>query len=105
MPLSALDTDDAPIWIMAVPPASLKSFDSYVQTLASKHKTSPVGVVTEISLDETNTFASPRFKVIRPLKGPELGTFMSRREDAQTRLLVEPDVSKYVAPKTGARRR
>lgn len=99
MPVSALDKpdEDAPIWIMSVPPTSLKAFDSYAQSLATKHKTVPIGVVTEISLDASNTFASPRFSVVRPLQGKELGTFMSRREEAAQRLSAEPDVSQFVA--------
>lgn len=100
MPSAALDKpdEDAPIWILSVPPTSLKAFDSYVAMLASRHKTVPVGVVTEISLDPKNTFASPRFDVVRPLQGKELGTFMSRREEANQRLNAEPDTSQYTAP-------
>ena len=41
-------TAEAPIWILSVPPTSLKAFDSYVHTLSAKHKTVPVGVVTEL---------------------------------------------------------
>ena len=103
--MPATGGDDAPIWIMSVPPTSLKSFDTYVGTLASKHRTSPVGVVTQITLDPGNTFASPRFSVVRPLKPTELGDFMPRREDAAARLYAEPDVSQYVAPKKATGRR
>lgn len=95
MPLSALDKDDAPIWIMAVPPASLKSFDAYVHSLAHKHKTVPIGVVTRIAPDPKSTFAAPRFSVHRPLTTKELGTFMGRREEAADALATEPDVSGY----------
>lgn len=110
VPASALDNpkEEAPIWIMSVPPASLKAFDGYVGTLAAKHRTVPIGVVTSITLDQTNQYASPRFNVIRPLKGTELGTFMPRREEANQRLVAEPDVSQYTPPKAtkqpGARR-
>ena len=107
VPAAALENpnEDAPIWILAVPPTSLKAFDGYVSKLASQHRTVPVGVVTQVTLDETITYASPRFSVVRPLKPNELGVFMSRREEANTRLLTEPDVSQYVAPKTTARGR
>ena len=105
MPASALDNlmEEAPIWILSVPPTSLKAFDSYVHTLSVKHKTVPVGVITQISLDPNNTFASPRFNVVRPLQGKELGTFMSRREEANQRLSAEPDVTQYTAPKASGR--
>lgn len=108
IPASALDTpkEEAPIWVLAVPPTSLKSFDGYVGKLASQHKTVPAGVITEITLDPAITYASPRFSVVRPLKSNELGLFMSRREEASKRLLTEPDVSGYTAPKpTGRGRR
>jgi hypothetical protein len=94
MPLS-MDGDSPPIWIMSVPPTSMKAFDAYVTTLASKHKTIPIGVVTEISLDQGVTFAAPRFRVVRPLQGEEFQTYMERREEANTRLTAEPDVSQY----------
>ena len=50
MPASALDNpkEEAPIWILSVPPTSLKAFDSYVHTLSAKHKTVPVGVAYAI---------------------------------------------------------
>lgn len=103
IPITALDTpeQEAPIWILSVPPASLKAFDGYVHSLASKHRTTPAGVVTQITLDPANTFASPRFAVERPLQPNELGVFMPRRGEANQRLMVEPDVSQYVAPKAG----
>lgn len=107
MPVTALDNpdEDAPIWIMSIPPTSLKAFDAYVHSLAAKHSTVPVGVVTEVYLDPANTFASPRFNVVRPLQPDELGLFMSRREEAATRLSAEPDVSQYVPPRATARGR
>ena len=73
--------------------------DAYVQTLASKHKTIPIGVVTRITLDQGVQFAAPRFSVVRPLKAEEFETYMSRREEANTRLTAEPDVSQYAPPK------
>ena len=95
----AMDGDEPPIWIMSVPPTSMKSFDAYVQTLASKHKTIPIGVVTRITLDQGVQFAAPRFSVVRPLKAEEFETYMPRREEANTRLTAEPDVSQYAPPK------
>lgn len=103
MPASALDTPDeeAPIWVMSVPPTSLKAYDGYVHTLASRHKTVPIGVITEVTLDPNNQYASPRFNVVRPLQPKELATFMPRREEANQRLTAEPDTSQYVAPSQG----
>jgi hypothetical protein len=101
MPAAALENpkEEAPIWILSVPPTSLKAYDSYVHTLAAKHRTVPIGVITEITLDPANTFASPRFSVVRPLQPNELAAFMPRREEANQRLTAEPDTSQYVPPK------
>lgn len=101
IPTSVLDKPDetAPIWILSVPPTSMKTFDAYVTGLAAKYKTVPVGVVTRISLDPKSTFFSPRFDVVRPLQPDEIGVFMPYREAAVTRLHQEPDVTNYVAPK------
>lgn len=105
VPISALDEDgDAPVWIMSIPPTSLKAFDTYVHLLAVRQKTVPVGVVTQITLDPQNTFASPRFSVVRPLDPEEVGVFISRREEAAKRLADEPDVSQYKPPGKPANR-
>ena len=47
-------------------------------------------------------FAAPRYSVVRPLKAEEFETYMSRREEANTRLTVEPDVSQYAPPKSAS---
>lgn len=98
---------DAPIWIMAIPPTSLKAFDSYVSSLATKHRRIPIGVVTRVTMDPGSTYAAPRFSIVRPLENDELGICMPMRESAQQRLTVEPDVSQYTPPAAnkGARRR
>lgn len=104
MPAAALDNtnEDAPMWVMSIPPASLKHYDNYVKTLAAKHKTVPTGVITNVVLDKAVTYAAPRFNVVRPLAGNELATFMTRRQEARERLIAEPDVSQYVPPKKAA---
>jgi hypothetical protein len=100
-PVTALDSPDEPppVWLLTVSPASLKNYDSYVNTLASKHKTVPIGVVTKVWLDENLTYASPKFSVVRPLENAELGLFFEHREGATKRLITEPDVSQYEPPK------
>jgi hypothetical protein len=77
----------------------LKAFDAYVKMLATKHKTIPIGVITRITLDQDVQYAAPRFSVVRPLKAEEFETYMNRREEANTRLTAEPDVSQYTPPK------
>lgn len=101
MPASAVDDpDNAPLWIMAVPPTSMKAFDSYVHGLSVKQRKSPVGVVTSITMDTSVTYAAPRFAAVRLVEPEQLGVFMSRRDEANQRLYIEPDVSQYVPAST-----
>ncbi len=104
VPLVALDEPgrDHPIWTLSVPPASLGGFDGYVRTLASKHKTIPIGVVTTISLGEGQYFA-PKFNITRPLKQDELNFFYPRRAEATARITSEPDVTGYEPPPAARR--
>lgn len=93
------------VYVLSVPPTSIKAFDGYVHTLAGKHRLPPVGVVTRISLDKSVQFAAPRFEVVRPLKPEELGPYMESRTQARERLIAEPDFSQYqsAAPARGGR--
>jgi hypothetical protein len=94
--VKALGKDE--IYVLSVPPTSIKYFDTYVQTLAGKHRLPPVGVLTKISLDKSSTFAAPRFEVVRPLDETELPEAMEARASARERLATEPDFSQYKAP-------
>lgn len=107
IPATVLEDENAddPIWIMSVPPTSMKAFDKYVHDLAIKHKTIPLGVVTQITMDQAETFAAPRFHEVRKLTDEEMGKFMPRRQEALQRLSTEPDVSQYEAPKQVGRRK
>lgn len=92
------------IFILSVPPTSIKSFDGYVGTLAAKHRLPPVGVLTRVSLDKSVDFSAPRFEVVRPLEEAELPKAMEARIQARERLVAEPDFSQYAAvPATPAR--
>lgn len=89
---------EEPIWIASIPPTSIKPFDAYVSSLAVRHNTSPLGVVTTMYLDPASDFAAPRFKLARALENEELEIFFAMRDSAKKRLFVEPDVSGYEAP-------
>lgn len=83
--------EDAPLWIMSVPPTSIKAFDSYVGKLAVKQRTTPIGLVTRFSLDPTVDYAAPRFEAVRPLEDDELAAVFPMREEALPRLTALPD--------------
>lgn len=98
---------DTPLWILNVSPTALKAFDSYVGEVARKFNLPPVGVVTEVSFDPNVDYGSLRFG--NPKPNEEVNTHFARKEEARTRLTVEPDVSGYEAPapsrKPAARRK
>jgi len=100
--------EDADIWVLAVSPSSLKTFDAYVKKLSSKHGTVPIAALTRIGLSQAVDYASPTFTLERMLDTQEVETFFQRREEAMQRLLTEPDTSKpdvAPAPKKRATRR
>ena len=95
---------DLPIWVMSIPPASIKAFDAYVQTISTKHSTVPVGVLTEVSMDPGSMYAAPRFKALRKLEDEVLEVVYPARKLATERMLAEPDVTGYEPPKAKRRR-
>jgi len=95
-PINALDDGTRPVWLMDIPPASIKFFDAFVQKVSSAHKVPPVGVLAELCHEAGSAYNAPRFAPIRLLTNDELGEIMPLREEAMTLLMEEPDVSKYV---------
>lgn len=89
---------ESSVWVLSVPPASIKDFDGYVTKLIGRHRTPPIGVVTRISLSKDTQYSSLKFEVDRALTPGELTEFMGRREESHTRLTAEPDVTGYKAP-------
>lgn len=93
------DADDStPFAILNVSPSAIKAFDSYVSSIAGQFNVPPFGVVTEVTFDPGVTYASLRFGNPKPCNDKQLTMAFARKEDARKRLMVEPDVSKYVAP-------
>jgi hypothetical protein len=88
--------EDTPLWILNVSPTALKSFDAYVTSVARSFQLPPVSVVTEVSFDDSVTYASLRFG--NPEPNENLVVCFGRKEEAMARLLTEPDVSQYDAP-------
>lgn len=95
--------DEQPIWLLSVPPTSLKSFDAYVGQLAGKFKVPPIGVVTSVTMDASIQFTNLKFGMTRALSPKELQMYMERRQEAQLRLMQEPDISQYQPPRAAKR--
>ncbi|WP_025915474.1 hypothetical protein [Herminiimonas sp. CN] len=86
-------TADTPLWILKVSPTALKAFDAYVTSVVRSFQLPPVSVVTEVSFDESLTYASLRFG--NPEPNEDLEVCFARKEEAMTRLKTEPDVSQF----------
>ena len=85
------NAEDAPIWVLTIPPGSIRYFDTYVSTnLRGRYGLPPNGVVTEISMEARLDFAAPRFKFVRELEDAELEYYYSRKPEAEAILLQKP---------------
>jgi len=96
LPMEQFDKD---IWTLSVPPTSLKYFDRYANELSTRYKKDLAMVATRVFLDEAQAWASPRFELTRPLTPEQINQVGPRLEQARIRLMTEPDVSGYEAPK------
>jgi hypothetical protein len=88
-------TADTPLWILKVSPTALKAFDAYITSVVRQFQLPPVSVLTEISFDESVTYASLRFG--NPEPNENLEVCFNRKDEAMARLLTEPDVSQFEA--------
>lgn len=83
--------EESPIWVMSVPPSSMKFFDTYVSsTLRGRHGLTPICVITEMYMDDKFDYAAPRFKMERKLTDEELSFFFGRKAEAESLLLQKP---------------
>lgn len=93
----APDDPEGPIMLLKVTATALKNFDAYVTGVARAFQRPPRGVITEITFDENLKYSSLRFGNPVACSPEELALAYSKREDAMARLMVEPDVSAFVA--------
>jgi hypothetical protein len=88
---------DSPIWVLSVPPGSMRYFDTYVSTtLRGRHAITPGMCVTEIHMDANKEYAAPRFKFMRILNDEELAFYYSRKGEAESVLLQRPRLTTNV---------
>lgn len=88
---------DSPIMLLKVTATALKNFDAYVTGVARAFQRPPRGVVTEITFDQNLKYSSLRFGNPIACTPEQMALAYARREDAMARLMVEPDVSAFVA--------
>ena len=90
-------TEESPIWILTVPPKSLRYFDTYVSsTLSGRHGVTPICAVTQITMDPRDDYAAPRFSFERLLEEPELVKAYGRRAEAEALLMQPPRLNQGV---------
>lgn len=88
-------TSEDEIMTIAVSPTALKGFDSYVNAIASKYKAPPVKVITTIDFHPTPDYPQLTFMDTRP--NEDFAAYWARREEAQTLLTAEPDMTAALA--------
>lgn len=98
-PLRPLDDGSRPVWLIDIPPASIKFFDAYVNKVATSEKLPPIGVLTKVKHEANSAYSAPRFSVVRPLTNEELGEVYPLREEASSLITREPDVTGWVPVK------
>lgn len=111
--LAVLPTDadaDTPLWLIKVSPTAIRAFDGHVASVARSYGLPVRAVVTELSFSEESDYATLRFRTIGPADKDLLMQAQSRKEEAQQRLLTEPEYSaaeQTIAPpaKKGAAKR
>ena len=87
------DDGSGPLMLLEVSSTALKSFNSYVASVARTFQRPPRGVITEISCDPNLKYDSLRFSNPQPCTPELFALAHSRKQEAQERLMVEPDVS------------
>lgn len=95
-PRSEKDTDEdvlnAPLWTISAGPTSIKGFDSYVGNVQRVFQMPPVGVVTTISMADSD-YAGTLYGDPQP--NPDLELHFSRQAEAKALLAAEPDLTGY----------
>lgn len=92
--LLPLDADaETQLQILKVSSTAIRGFDALVGSVARSYNMPVRGVVTEISFDPNQEYATMVFRAIGPAPKDLVMLAQSMKDEAITRLLVEPDVS------------
>ncbi len=95
---------DAPLYLIQVPPKSLKDWESHVAQIQAKHGLGPIAVRTEVRFDPDSEYQRLKFGILGA--NENIAVHAARLDEVRTRLKTEPDVSGYAKPQPkGPRRR
>lgn len=99
------DPTEGPLFTITVPPASIKKYDGYVNSVARVFQAPPLKVITSIYFHPETTYPSLLFG--NPKENPNYALHYQRRGEAEELLTAEPDVTMYEppAPKRNVRRK
>lgn len=101
-----LDADASTEMVLVkVSPTAIRSFDTYVGSVARAYNLPVRGVITEFSFNPAVEYASMVFKAVGPAPAELVLEAHRRKADAVARLLKDPDFSSSVvaAPKSKGR--
>lgn len=82
--------DSSPLFLR-VPPTSVRKFDSYVSKVASMFNKPPLGIITEVAVDETSEYLKLKFEAKD--QNHNVGVVIDRLPEIKSLLLQEPDLS------------
>lgn len=99
--LAVIDPEDDPnepeIYLLSVPPTSLKKFDAYVNGVARFYQKPPIAVTTHVGFHPESSYSSLIFSDPQP--NPNYREHFALREYAREILEAEPDLSNYQGPR------
>lgn len=96
--LTAPGEEDKELMLLKVPTTSMKSFDTYVDSVARAYRRPVRAVTTEITSNPSIDWENCSFGSPEPLPQNELLRVHARKQEAMDRLMVEPDCSTYTPP-------
>lgn len=101
--------EDTPIYTLSVSPTGIKHFDKFANSLASAKRMMPFQVVTQVAFDPASDYPTLLFKPLDVVPVEQLEAILAKLDEAEQRLLVEPDftpreAAKPAGKKTTARR-
>ena len=85
------------IWVLKTSPTAIRPFNKYATKISGMNL--PIGVVrTRFFMDPDSSYASVRFEALG-IEADCIDLVMGRKEEANKRLMEEPDVSQFEMPK------
>lgn len=91
----AHNAPDAPIYLLSVPPTSLKAFDGFVPLVARSLAGPPIKAIVTVKGTSVGTYATLSF--VNPVGNPDYATHAARRVETIDLLNRRPDYAGYAA--------